>query len=129
MAAPVVLEIPPVKRKLWAQFAAALVERAVSQNTDGMRAAFALLCKHCADEKGTDVLRRLCDGKPADIATTILAYLPDQARKTISAKLKENPETRQAVLGFIAQEQIALREAVRELAAEGKYPELRKVAG
>lgn len=130
MAAPVILDIPQAKRKIWAQFSKALVEQAVKQDTDKMRAAFAVLVKHCADAAGTEVLRRLCDGTPADVATTILAYLPEGARKPISKRLKENRDERETVLGFIRDEQAALREGIRELLRENpdKYPELRKVA-
>jgi hypothetical protein len=130
MAAPVILNIPEAKRKTWAQFSKALVEQAVKQDTDKMRASFALLVKHCADDAGVEVLRRLCDGTPADVATTILAYLPEGARKPIAKRLKENREERETVLQFIGTEQAALREAIRETLRENpdKYPELRKVA-
>lgn len=129
MSAPVLLEIPQSKRKLWAQFSAALVQQAVAQNPDKMRATFAVLLKHCADEDGVEVLRRLCDGEAADVATTILAYLPEDARKTISAKLKSDRALRDSVLATIREHQTAVREAVREVVRENpnKYPELRKV--
>lgn len=129
MAAPVTLDIPQAKRKLWAQFSAALVQKAVAQDEDGMKAAFAVLLKHCADEAGVDVLRRLCDGEAADVATTILAYLPDAARKTISQRLKTDRAMRDQVLATIRDHQAAVREAVREVVRDnpGKYPGLRKV--
>lgn len=118
------LNIPKPKMALWCHFSAALVQKAVARDTDGVEGCYAILLKHCADEPGVHLLKELCSAQAADVATTVLAALPADARNKVSRALTENPEQKRYVLEMIGTKQQVIRDVVADFAE--RHPELKE---
>lgn len=122
-ATPQVLSIPEKMRPVFRLFC-----EAVTDKPDKFRAAFAILVKQCArqdvGDDGVQLLRMLCEWGAADIATTMLAYLPAAAANLVKSKLNADKAATNAVLDTIRESQAGLKDALTELIHEGKYPHL-----
>ncbi|MCW8134713.1 MAG: hypothetical protein KIT75_03470 [Planctomycetota bacterium] len=128
MSQPQVIDVPEKMRPTWRLFVEAVTEKPTQ-----FAAAFAILCKQCGRtdvaDHGTLLLRRLCEYSAADVATTMLAYLPPEAQKLVVKQLNADKAARDLVLQQISGSQKALKEALCELIAEGKHPHLQVLKG
>lgn len=112
MSDPVIVDWPNYFREPWGLFA-----QAVCEKPEHFAEAFGVLLKYA--EK--DAIRLLVDAAPDDIATTILAYLPEQAQEKVTALLANDPALVERIREEIRGCQSSLRDACREVVASGKY--------
>jgi len=102
---------------LFGMFATAVVEK-----PERFHACFGTLLKHLDRE----TIDKLATSAPADVATTILAFLPESVQKSVADYLRANPDKRTTILEAVKSAQQELRRCLADFAAEAAVkPELR----
>lgn len=102
---------------LFGMFAQAVVEK-----PERFHECFGTLLKHIDRE----TITKLATAAPTDVATTILAFLPESVQKTVADFLRANPDKRKTILDAVTAAQAELRRCLADFAAEAAAkPELR----
>lgn len=117
MAAPVIIELAPPFQPTFGKFAAAVTEK-----PERFHECFGKLLQYLDQP----TIEKLARAQATDVATTILAYLPADAQRTVADLLKSQPDLKQQVLDAITEAQRILRQVLAETAAD-KGQHLRKL--
>lgn len=112
---PVMLDIPEECREVFGLFAMAVVEK-----PDEFVKAFEILLRHSSDR----MLRLLAEKPAADVAYTMLCYLPEDVRDEVAKYMADNPDKRERVLAEVRDCQTTLKAAIQDRIKQGDKPVL-----